>query len=436
MSTKRDVLELLRRANPVPSSERERLVERLEGLRATRTLDSHHTLASHAGSLLPRMHRKVAVRVAVAVLATIGAFLLVAPALGLRIPVVAFWKADRAPARLERHFESLSIGAPPGMDPRAIHEETRRVGTFRLSDGPHTLFVAPTRQGGFCLVWEGLGGGCARLGTEPLGVSWVRPRGTELTEGASLELGRTAGVVAGHVDSDYADAVEIQLADGAAVRPSIIWVSEPIAAGFFVYEVSERDRRAGGISSVVALDGTGSVIAEDRGRPGESAGAPPSDAILEKQRVVLRLAMRRGEAAVVVAPTRYEGRCAWLELLGRSLRFVPCLPKGYTFGPFAVRFVPTSDDVLLVGAVSHEVARIEVRFADGDVAAVRPQGGFVLFEIPSVHLHRGSEAIAVVGRGHRGEILHTATVDSLGGSRFPCLAALPLRAPRGGPFCP
>lgn len=433
MSKKIDVLEVLQRANPVPPSEREKLAERLEDVRSTRALD--FSGAQTSGFPRVRIRRKVAVRVAVALIAVIGAVLLVAPALGLRVPVVRFWEAEQAPDRVERHFESLSLGAPAGMAPEAIHGEARKVSTFILSDGPHTLWVAPTGKGGFCLLWRGLGGSCARLGTEPLGVTWVMPGGMTVDEENSPVLGQRARVVAGHVDSDYADSVEVRFSDGSAVRPTVVWVSEPIAAGFFVYELSEHDRDAGGISSVLALDGAGNVVADDRGRPAESRGVP-AEAILEERRIAVRVATRRGDASVVIAPSRYEGRCAWLEFLDRALRFAPCIPEGYSFGPFAVRFVPTSNDVLLVGAVADDVARVEVRFADGEFTALRPHDGFVLFEIPITHLQRGKEAVAVVGRSRQGDILHAATVDALGGGRFPCLASLPVRASRGGAFCP
>jgi hypothetical protein len=432
MSRKTNVMELLRRANPVPPSEREKLADRLEGVVGSRTPDLPAMQVS--GSPLRRIHRN-AVRVAVAIAVIIGAVLLVAPALGLRVPVVAFWQAEHASDRVERQFESLSLGTPSGMDPGAIQDEARRVGAFVLSDGPHTLWVAPTGEGGFCLLLTGLGGGCARLGTEPLGVTWVMPSGTAVRKKNSLALGRTASVVAGHLNSDYAASVEVRFANGSVVRPTIVWVSEPIAAGFFAYELSEGDRRAGEVSAVVALDGAGNVVAEDRGRPPESRGVP-TEAIQEEKRIAVRVATRRGVASVVIAPTRYEGRCAWLEFLDRSLRFVPCMPKGYSFGPFAMRFVPTSDQVLLVGAVADDVERVELRFAGGEFAEVHPKGGFVLFEIPITHLQRGKEAVALIGRSRRGDVLHAAMVDALGGGRFACLAPLPVRASRRGAFCP
>jgi hypothetical protein len=52
-----------------------------------------------------------------------------------------------------------------------IPNETRKVATF----GKATLWVAPTRQGGFCFDLGGQGG-CDRLGTVPLSISWTVER--------------------------------------------------------------------------------------------------------------------------------------------------------------------------------------------------------------------------------------------------------------------
>ena len=112
-------------------------------------------------------------RLVLAALALVVAFVLVAPALGIDLPVLDFWKAEKAPPRVVEDFRSLTEGAPTGMDPEALSGEARKVTTAVLSDGPHTLWVAPTRAGGFCLTWTNASGGCDRLGTVPLSVTWM-----------------------------------------------------------------------------------------------------------------------------------------------------------------------------------------------------------------------------------------------------------------------
>ena len=80
--------------------------------------------------------------------------LLVAPAFGLGRGVLPFFGAEKAPQPVVLDFTSLfSTGAPPGMDPGVIASETRKVGVWQFEGKVHTLWVAPTREGGFCFEW-------------------------------------------------------------------------------------------------------------------------------------------------------------------------------------------------------------------------------------------------------------------------------------------
>lgn len=361
-------------------------------------------------------------RVALAVIVMTICFLLVAPAVGIRVPVLNFWSADKAPQKIVADFASLSEGAPPGMDPGALSGETRKIAL----PGGRTLWVAPTRYGGFCTLFEGTGGGCDKLGTVPLGVSWSASR-LSREEMTHPPIPTTAfDRVDGWVNGKYADSVEIRFADGETYRPELVWVSEPIDAGFFVYEVASEHRRQGReIEAIVALNGDGEVIFEDSPLARRSL----SGALRDKREEMVRLATRDGEAVVWEAPTQYEGRCAWLEYKNQSVVFVPCLPKGYPFPPFALRFVPTRDTVLLVGSIANRYAEVEIQFADGDLMLAQPKRGFLLAELPAEHLVRGREALTIVGRDRAGKHLPPQIPASgLGGQQSPCLAPLPLEA--------
>lgn len=377
----------------------------------------------------PERRSSRVIRVSLVLVALAVCFLLVAPAVGIRIPVLDFWAADKAPPKIVEDFASLSEGAPPGMDPGAIPGEARKV----TLPGGHILWVAPTRHGGFCT--QGIvGGGCDKLGTVPLGVSWG-------ASSVSLEeIKRTpvaTGIfdrIDGFVNAEYADSVEIRFADGEIYRPELVWISEPIGAGFFLYEVPADRRRPGHeIEAIVALDADGDVVFEDS----RAARTSLAGAHLDDREEKVRLATRNGEAVIWEAPTRYEGRCAWLEYHGRTLLFVPCLPKGYPFPPFALRFVPTHSTVLLVGAVDRKHASVEIRFADGEKLVTRPRNGFLLAELPVEHLVRGREATLVVGHdGNGDELAPRVPVSAFGGRHYRCLAPLPLDEDVREAFCP
>jgi hypothetical protein len=88
-----------------------------------------------------------------------------------------------------------------------------------LNAGGHVLYVSPTRQGGFCYEWRGVGSGCNPLRSTPLHVTWGNDR------------------VVGTVAYSRISSVRIRFTDGTSAAAAISWVSAPIKAGFFVYRI-------------------------------------------------------------------------------------------------------------------------------------------------------------------------------------------------------
>ena len=354
MTRAKGAFELLRAANPVPSGRAE------------------------------RPHRRT--RLVLAFAAIVLCFLLVAPALGIRVPPLDFWSAEQAPPRVVQDFETLSEGAPPGMDPDAIPGETRRV---ILTDG-QTLWVAPTRHGGFCTLGR-TGGGCDKLGTNPMSVSWY----ADGVPAAHAATPRRIGFfewIGGHVNGKYAEAAEIRFADGTAERLELTWVSEPINAGFFYYAIPD-DRE---IASVVALDEEGRAVAGDDGGR-EPLAAPQPDAIVNDRQIALRVTTDRGDAVIWTAPTRYEGRCAWLEFRGTRTAVGRCMPKGYErqvgfgLGPRTL-----AGESFLVGTCGY--AAIELLHRDDTRRRVACEDGLVLARLGPADLSGEFQAIDAEGR--------------------------------------
>ena len=289
-----DALERLRAANPVP------------------VLGRAGPAPAFADEprLRPRPRRVRLLVAAAAVAALVGS-----PAIAIGLGVVDFGSSERAPARVVKQFESLREGAPAGMDPAVVAGEARQ-----LEVGGHVLWVAPTAAGGLCYGWDGGSGGCDKLGTVPLSVSWLA-RPTRVPAPPAAPSAQTANAVDGFAHSRYVVDVEIRLDDGTAVRPRVTWISEPIAAGFFRY-VAPGGRE---IFAVVGFRDGEEVIAETMGPRVD----PHPYARLDERSKLAEVATAEGSVRLWTAPTKTDGRCIWLEFGDHERAVAPCLPRGY-----------------------------------------------------------------------------------------------------------
>jgi hypothetical protein len=178
----------------------------------------------------PRRSRNRGFRAALLAAGLATAIALATPAFGLGHELVRlFSSGEPASPKVQRSFAELDVGAPPGMAPAVIAEETRKI---VLPDNI-ALWIAPTRAGGFCLFVAGGGGGCDANRTLELAPSFsvagpITPDG-EIRGGPVLIDGSTTL-------SDAA-TIEIRFDDGDSVTVPVVWVSAPIDAGFFGYDV-------------------------------------------------------------------------------------------------------------------------------------------------------------------------------------------------------
>lgn len=227
----------LRRANPVSLADARRLAPEL-GLAGLQP-----------GAAEPR-HRSRPRRLvwALGAAALLGAVVFATPAWGLVRGILPFRDQPRAPQPVQIAFSELNLGFPPGMSPEAASGETRDVGRFDFGGSTRTLWVAPARNGGFCSLWLPQGGGGCSTSGKPL------------STGALLRAGFPEWVNGDAAGS--AAEVVIRFSDGTSVQPRIIWVSAPIDAGFFAYEVppAKQTSRAH-VTAVDAYDRNGRLLA-------------------------------------------------------------------------------------------------------------------------------------------------------------------------------
>ena len=360
-------MERLSAANPVPPSARE-WIARDFGLDSIKPTCEPQTT-----------NTRTALAIAAATLALLAATaLLVAPALGLGIPGIDFFQAEKAPPEVVKQFADLAVGAPAGMDPQAIPGETRKVAVVTLSDGPHTLWVAPTKAGGLCEAWNKGSGGCDSAGAMPLSVTWSAPRVFDLQH----LPGRDFQKVDGFAHSKWVDEVDVHLSDGTTVKPQVTWVSGPINAGFFLYEAP----KGLAIRSVTGSKDGEEVAGEFLGT-GDATGPVPSPyADLSRRRQLNSIETSAGKATIWEAPTKTGETCRWLELGDKRHELTPCLPPAYDYG------LPTTylriGDVKLLGLVAPRDGSVEVQFRDGSMIRLQPRNGVALYEVtrPDDHL--------------------------------------------------
>jgi len=231
----------LRLANPVPVDDARRLADEL-GLPA-------RVLAARGGTSESRRKAPARPLWALAAVVLLAAVVVATPAWGLVRGVLPFWDQPTAPQSVQVQFFSLNAGAPPGMSPQAVAGETREVGQFTFGGSTRTLWVAPAKNGGFCSLWLPAGGGGCSTSGHPL------------STGALLRRGRPAWVTGDVIAAVVGDVV-VRLSDGSTVHPRIVWVSAPIDAGFFAYDVpAGRQTSWVHVTAVDAYDRKGRLVA-------------------------------------------------------------------------------------------------------------------------------------------------------------------------------
>lgn len=189
-------------------------------------------------------YRRPRLLVALVLLALIVA-LLATPALGVQALIhdlfdrksVSFPQSPSAPNLVKKQFLDLSLSAPRQWQPGTIARETRVVGTFTINGHRRRLWVAPTRRGGYCFVFELSIGGCRATRADRAGGNARLFSPTYMTKSLSKPGPTIVERVAGDIDMRDAASLTVHYADGGQHVIPFVWVSKPIAAGFFTYDI-------------------------------------------------------------------------------------------------------------------------------------------------------------------------------------------------------
>jgi hypothetical protein len=362
---------------------------------------------------------------ALVLLAAAAIVFLVAPALGIAPPVLDFFSSKHAPKRVVHQFGLLNVGAPRGMSPQVIPGQTRLVTTYHRHNGTaFPLWVAPTHTGGFCFVF-GFGGGCAdrtsRAHDEP---------GDRNSGAIGLDrLGSTA--LAGYVYDKHIAGLEVRFRHAPAVSVPLLWVSPPIDAGFFFYDVTRVQLREGGPVAVVALDEHGKELARVAWifRPKPAWFNPLKVADLSRRHVILR----SGSASIAIAPSRTGGNCFWLRY-GYATMGTGCAPPRYQTVPMAGGLNHGTDFTVFSAQVKPAVDRVRLLFQDGTRIVLHPVEEFVLYTLPESNWPRGHRLTAAVAYSAAGKQLARQAFDPRQVGTYPCAKQVPIGA--GQTACP
>jgi hypothetical protein len=267
----------------------EQLLERLDDLVPIPDRDGnwHDVLvrAGEARSARPRSRRMVlAVAGVVGLLAVV---LFATPAFGLRSALlgligrtnVPFSSSKMAPNRIKKQYLDLgtrlaqnAFGRPIGT---VMAREARDAGTFTINGHARRLWVVPVSGGGFCYEFERVGGSCVADSAERR----MRPMQISFFGGPGMKVRRVPAThrvtivhpalpevtrILGTITAPDASLLQIVYADGTRVTIPFVWVTRPIAAGFFSYDVpTERLTGPARPTALVLSDARGKELARE-----------------------------------------------------------------------------------------------------------------------------------------------------------------------------
>lgn len=357
-----------------------------------------------------RRARRLTLQAAVVALLAVG----VASAYALGHPVIDFGSAKPAGLKQVDEFGSMEVAAPRGLAPGVRPHEARRITSVRFDGKAHTLYVAPTKSGGYCYVWTDLGGGCRarrdRIAKSVYTGGEVGPNGLTVLETSFLQ---SAG-----------ERLVMRFRDGATADVPFVWVSAPIDAGFAVYRVPDAHRRTATRAVSLALyDAHGKLLARDPIQGGEPTLGPvvhvkgfapmatPVRGVWAKAKQLFDLRAPNGQRVGLWAmPERGGGTC-YLTNSGSGCS-APGMP------PINLGF----NGDRLCCQVSTKVVRVEARFQDGARISLYPKEGYLIWPIPADHYALGHRLVALVGYDSAGRAIAHGRVPKPADQRgiYPC----------------
>jgi hypothetical protein len=358
-------------------------------------------------------------------LAAALAAILVGSALALYRDSIDFWSAPPAPERIVVDFQKMRARAAIGLGPNVIPGEARRVAFFEIDGEPRGLFVAPTEDGGYCWRLHFIGS-CGRTGRErpAFSAGWL-----ESDQGG-----------AAWINGDFLDPqirmIELEYEDETLAPIPFVWVTAPIDAGFFSFDVPPEHLPAGHRAALIrAFDEDGDEVvrqvfpfADPRWEDGPDG--LPRVADQTQKRTLFDFRDHNGTRwTLVVAPAPGERLCYAYNFGGGCLS--PRFPA--TIGGMGV----TGGKVVRVCcAVAEGVVTVVLRYQDGTRTELTPVDGFLLYVIPPEQYARGRRLEEIVWLNANGDEVAARTVTPNRPGTYPCSDKEKLDLGQGVETCP
>lgn len=234
-----------------------------------------------------RRRRRIALGIVVAA-GVIAVVLVATPAWALVHDVLPFSDQPSAPPSVVKDYFSWSNqddppNTPlPEMSPQADLANVRAVMEAEFGGKTHTLYVSPAKNSRFefCSAWSDVGfSSCLHAWADqsgPMGIypdivyphdasQPAQPITVMMTPGEPVDVHRREhGVpdwLTGEVASPTVASVVIRFSDGTTAQPEITFVSDPINAGFFAYQVpNDMQSATNHVTEVDAYDSNGNRI--------------------------------------------------------------------------------------------------------------------------------------------------------------------------------
>jgi hypothetical protein len=379
-----------------------------------------------------RRGRRASAIVALVVAVGLG----IASAYAFGHPIIDFSKAEKGPIKIVNDFGGLEVGAPEGMAPGVLPHEARRITSVSIDGKEHVLWVAPTKQGGFCEQWSDLFGGCRA------------DRDDEFAKHIGVSTVGGIDVLGGSFFQSAGAWLELSYADGTSDEIPFVWVSAPIEAGFYLYRVPDAHRLPGHRPTAVSLfDDKGKVLVREP-VPNSAAAPPlqvehrlpsyppldvPAEAIWDERQQLFDLRADDGaHIGLWVAPKRGGGTCFWTNQASGC-------PQGGERGQgsqreLALSFSGGGTHVTLCCTVGPLVARVEARFQDGERLELTPKQGYLLWPIPSRHFPPGQRLDRLIAIDAAGRQIASEQMSADQRGLYPC--ATPKDYGYGVSMCP